>query len=100
MRILGDPRNGGARLALAAGAQQHRLIGRQITEGFFFEIVQRDGYIGYGAPNAGIRLAAQARATGRAATRVPPPGFWPGKCLPARACSSSKTRLRQSSLYP
>lgn len=29
--------------------------------GFFFEIVQRDGYTGYGAPNAGIRLAAQAR---------------------------------------
>ncbi len=29
--------------------------------GFFFEIVQRDGYAGYGAPNAGIRLSAQAR---------------------------------------
>jgi 4-hydroxyphenylpyruvate dioxygenase len=29
--------------------------------GFFFEIVQRDGYAGYGAANAGIRLAAQAR---------------------------------------
>lgn len=29
--------------------------------GFFFEIIQRDGYIGYGAPNAGIRLSAQAR---------------------------------------
>jgi 4-hydroxyphenylpyruvate dioxygenase len=29
--------------------------------GFFFEIIQRDGYTGYGAPNAGIRLAAQAR---------------------------------------
>jgi 4-hydroxyphenylpyruvate dioxygenase len=29
--------------------------------GFFFEIVQRDGYAGYGGPNAGIRLAAQAR---------------------------------------
>lgn len=29
--------------------------------GFFFEIVQRDGYGGYGAPNAGIRLTAQAR---------------------------------------
>ncbi len=30
--------------------------------GFFFEIVQRDAYAGYGAPNAAIRLAAQARA--------------------------------------
>ena len=29
--------------------------------GFFFEIVQRDGYAGYGAANASIRLAAQAR---------------------------------------
>ncbi|MGX5735834.1 bifunctional sugar phosphate isomerase/epimerase/4-hydroxyphenylpyruvate dioxygenase family protein [Bosea thiooxidans] len=29
--------------------------------GLFFEIVQRDGYTGYGAPNATIRLAAQAR---------------------------------------
>ncbi len=30
--------------------------------GFFFEIVQRDGYQGYGAPNAAVRLAAQTRA--------------------------------------
>ncbi len=29
--------------------------------GFFFEIVQRDGYAGYGAANASVRLAAQAR---------------------------------------
>ncbi|MFC7397818.1 bifunctional sugar phosphate isomerase/epimerase/4-hydroxyphenylpyruvate dioxygenase family protein [Chelatococcus sp. GCM10030263] len=29
--------------------------------GLFFEIVQRDAYAGYGAANAGIRLAAQAR---------------------------------------
>ena len=29
--------------------------------GMFFEIVQRDGYAGYGAANAGIRLTAQAR---------------------------------------
>jgi 4-hydroxyphenylpyruvate dioxygenase len=30
-------------------------------ERFFFEIVQRRGYSGFGAPNAGIRLAAQTR---------------------------------------
>jgi 4-hydroxyphenylpyruvate dioxygenase len=30
-------------------------------ERFFFEIVQRHGYKGFGAPNAGIRLAAQTR---------------------------------------
>jgi len=29
--------------------------------GFFFEIVQREAYRGYGAANAGIRLTAQAR---------------------------------------
>jgi hypothetical protein len=29
--------------------------------GFFFEIVERRGYAGYGAPNAPIRLAAQTR---------------------------------------
>lgn len=29
--------------------------------GLFFEIVQRDGYAGYGAANAGIRLTAQSR---------------------------------------
>ncbi len=29
--------------------------------GFFFEIVQRTGYEGYGAANAGVRLSAQAR---------------------------------------
>ena len=28
---------------------------------FFFELVQRDGYAGFGAPNAAVRLAAQAR---------------------------------------
>lgn len=30
-------------------------------ERFFFEIVQRRGYRGFGAPNTGIRLAAQTR---------------------------------------
>jgi len=30
-------------------------------ERFFFEIVQRRGYHGFGAPNAAIRLAAQTR---------------------------------------
>jgi 4-hydroxyphenylpyruvate dioxygenase len=28
---------------------------------FFFEIVERRGYAGYGAANAPVRLAAQAR---------------------------------------
>jgi 4-hydroxyphenylpyruvate dioxygenase len=30
-------------------------------ERFFFEIVERRGYTGFGAPNAGVRLAAQTR---------------------------------------
>jgi 4-hydroxyphenylpyruvate dioxygenase len=34
---------------------------RVVAERFFFEIVQREGYTGFGAPNAPIRLAAQAR---------------------------------------
>jgi 4-hydroxyphenylpyruvate dioxygenase len=34
---------------------------RPFRQRFFFEIVQRDGYAGFGAANAPIRLAAQAR---------------------------------------
>ena len=32
--------------------------------GLFFEIVQRNAYTGYGAPNAAVRLVAQARLVG------------------------------------
>jgi 4-hydroxyphenylpyruvate dioxygenase len=39
-----------------------------IADRFFFEIVQRDGYTGFGAPNAPIRLAAQTQLS-------PPPGM-------------------------
>jgi 4-hydroxyphenylpyruvate dioxygenase len=38
-----------------------QLYTRAFQDRFFFEIVERDGYAGYGAPNAPIRLAAQAR---------------------------------------
>jgi 4-hydroxyphenylpyruvate dioxygenase len=38
-----------------------QLYTRAFQDRFFFEIVERDGYSGYGAPNAPIRLAAQAR---------------------------------------
>ena len=34
---------------------------KALEGGFFFEIVQRGAYQGYGAPNSGIRLAAQAQ---------------------------------------
>lgn len=38
-----------------------QLYTRGFRDLFFFEIVQRDGYAGFGAPNAPIRLAAQTR---------------------------------------
>ena len=44
----------------ARGAFWHAYT-TTLEGGFFFEIVQRDAYAGYGAPNAGIRLAAQSR---------------------------------------
>jgi 4-hydroxyphenylpyruvate dioxygenase len=43
------------------GGRYFQLYSRAFQERFFFEIVQRDGYRGYGAANAPIRLAAQAR---------------------------------------
>ncbi|CAM3150644.1 4-hydroxyphenylpyruvate dioxygenase [Paracoccus aminovorans] len=46
-----------------AGGQFFQLFGLPREEGFFFEIVQRQGnYRGYGAPNAPFRIAAQKRA--------------------------------------
>lgn len=47
-----------------------QLYTRPFADRFFFEIVERrSGYRGYGATNASIRLAAQARSASRA---VPP----------------------------
>ena len=40
---------------------------RVFADRFFFEIVTREGYAGFGATNAPIRLAAQARLSARAA---------------------------------
>lgn len=46
----------------AEGHPFRQLYSRAFDRRFFFEFVQRDvGYTGYGAPNAGVRLAAQAR---------------------------------------
>jgi len=39
----------------------YQLYSINIGEGFFFEIVQRNGYRGYGAVNAPFRIAAQKR---------------------------------------
>jgi 4-hydroxyphenylpyruvate dioxygenase len=38
-----------------------QLSSRAFRKRFFFEVVQREGYDGYGAPNEVIRLAAQSR---------------------------------------
>jgi 4-hydroxyphenylpyruvate dioxygenase len=38
-----------------------QIYTHSFEERFFFEIVQRRGYKGFGAPNAGVRLAAQTR---------------------------------------
>jgi 4-hydroxyphenylpyruvate dioxygenase len=39
----------------------YQIYTHVFDERFFFEIVERRGYRGFGAPNAGIRLAAQTR---------------------------------------
>lgn len=43
------------------GGVFYQLYTAAFADRFFFEVVQREGYSGYGAPNAPIRLAAQAR---------------------------------------
>jgi len=46
----------------ASGNPYRQLYSRAFDKLFFFEFVERGGtYAGYGAPNAGIRLAAQNR---------------------------------------
>jgi 4-hydroxyphenylpyruvate dioxygenase len=44
-----------------AGGAFYQAYTSTLEGGFFFEIVQREAYAGYGAANASIRLAAQAR---------------------------------------
>jgi 4-hydroxyphenylpyruvate dioxygenase len=43
------------------GAEYLQVYTRTFRERFFFEIVERRGYSGFGATNASIRLAAQTR---------------------------------------
>ncbi len=44
-----------------ASGRYFQVYTQVIAERFFFEVVSRDGYAGFGAPNAPIRLASQAR---------------------------------------
>ena len=43
------------------GGEYFQLVSRAFAKRFFFEIVERRGYRGYGIANAPIRLAAQSR---------------------------------------
>jgi 4-hydroxyphenylpyruvate dioxygenase len=42
-------------------AEYFQFYSRAFDKRFFFEIVERRGYLGYGAANSAVRLAAQAR---------------------------------------
>jgi 4-hydroxyphenylpyruvate dioxygenase len=44
-----------------ASGEYFQFFSRAFDKRFFFEIVERRGYTGYGAANSGVRLAAQAR---------------------------------------
>ena len=52
------------------GGEFFQFYGQMFGEGFFFEIVERRGYRGYGGPNAPFRIAAQKRAMRPAVTRL------------------------------
>ncbi len=48
-----------------AAGEYFQIYTKTVAQRFFFEIVERRGYGGFGAPNASIRLAAQAREAGQ-----------------------------------
>jgi 4-hydroxyphenylpyruvate dioxygenase len=48
------------------GAEYFQIYTKALESGFFFEIVERRGYQGYGAANAPIRLASQTRLAAEA----------------------------------
>ena len=49
------------------GGEYYQVYTRTLEGGFFFEIVERRNYKGFGAVNAAIRLAAQTRLARHAA---------------------------------
>ncbi len=51
-------------------AEYRQLYTKSLAEGFFFEIVERRNYQGFGAVNAPIRLAAQTRLAQRPSPRL------------------------------
>src|SRR3546814_12971172 len=44
-----------------AAGEYFQIYSPNYGDGFFFEIIERRGYHGYGAPNAPFRIAAQKR---------------------------------------
>jgi 4-hydroxyphenylpyruvate dioxygenase len=54
-----------------AGGEYFQAYTTTFDGGFFFELVERRAYVGYGAPNAPIRLAAQTRLTRTASAAAP-----------------------------
>jgi 4-hydroxyphenylpyruvate dioxygenase len=59
--LLGSMRENAILYDRDSGGEFFQLYTHAFDERFFFEIVERRGYNGFGAPNAGIRLAAQTR---------------------------------------
>jgi 4-hydroxyphenylpyruvate dioxygenase len=51
-------------------AEYYQVYTTTVENGFFFEVVERRGYAGFGAVNAPIRLAAQARLAPAAMPRI------------------------------
>ena len=47
----------------ASGGEFRHAYTATFRQRFFIELVQRDGYAGFGVPNAAVRMAAQARFT-------------------------------------
>jgi 4-hydroxyphenylpyruvate dioxygenase len=59
--LLGSMRENGILYDRNDEGEFFQVYTHAFEERFFFEIVERRGYKGFGAPNAGIRLAAQTR---------------------------------------
>ncbi|MBF9197832.1 bifunctional sugar phosphate isomerase/epimerase/4-hydroxyphenylpyruvate dioxygenase family protein [Microvirga terrestris] len=63
---VGQLRAGNILYDREGGAEYYQVYTKTLESGFFFEIVERRGYQGYGASNAPIRLASQTRLAAEA----------------------------------
>jgi 4-hydroxyphenylpyruvate dioxygenase len=62
--LVGNLRAHGIFYDREGDSEYFQVYTRSVEDRFFFEIVERRGYQGYGAANAPVRLAAQARLSG------------------------------------